>query len=275
MLRETGYLEALEAERTVEAEGRIENLEELVGVAGEFDANRELEGDSGRQPRGGVPRPDLASSPSRTTFATQESLATLMSLHNAKGLEYEAVFVIGCEEGVFPHSRSLEEGNVEEERRLAYVGRHQGPRAPLADLRPPPLAARRRRAGTCLRAFSTSFPSAWSSASRDHADRLVVGRRGARRGATGLGGSAPPAPASRHPTPKQPAPPPVPYSVGDDVVHATFGEGVVTAVEAGSVVVVRFAGDEGEREADGRLRAAEEGRLRPALRRMRSPRGDA
>ena len=52
----------------------------------------------------------------------EESLATLMTLHNAKGLEYEAVFVIGCEEGVFPHSRSLEEGNVEEERRLCYVG---------------------------------------------------------------------------------------------------------------------------------------------------------
>ena len=45
-----------------------------------------------------------------------------MSLHNAKGLEYDAVFMIGCEEGVFPHSRSVEEGNLEEERRLAYVG---------------------------------------------------------------------------------------------------------------------------------------------------------
>jgi DNA helicase-2/ATP-dependent DNA helicase PcrA len=50
VLRDTGYVEALEAERTVEAEGRIENLEELVGVAGEFDANRELEGDSADTP---------------------------------------------------------------------------------------------------------------------------------------------------------------------------------------------------------------------------------
>ncbi len=60
VLHESGYIEALEAERTVEAEGRVENLEELVGVAGEFDANRELEGESEMTPAGGVPGPDLA-----------------------------------------------------------------------------------------------------------------------------------------------------------------------------------------------------------------------
>ena len=60
VLHETGYIEALEAERTVEAEGRVENLEELVGVAGEFDANREVEGRSGDDAARGVPGPDLA-----------------------------------------------------------------------------------------------------------------------------------------------------------------------------------------------------------------------
>src|SRR5205085_8855271 len=51
-----------------------------------------------------------------------QGLITLMTLHNAKGLEYPIVFMIGCEEGVFPHSRALDEGGLEEERRLCYVG---------------------------------------------------------------------------------------------------------------------------------------------------------
>ena len=59
---------------------------------------------------------------SRTRLRDAESTVTLMTLHNAKGLEYPVVFMIGCEEGVFPHSRSIDEGNLEEERRLCYVG---------------------------------------------------------------------------------------------------------------------------------------------------------
>ncbi|MGH2978382.1 MAG: ATP-dependent helicase, partial [Solirubrobacterales bacterium] len=119
LLQETGYVEALEAERTIEAQGRVENLQELVGVAREFDAN--WEGERGL--------PGLAEFLQQLSLYSEqdalrdgESTVTLMTLHNAKGLEYPVVFMIGCEEGVFPHARSIDEGNLEEERRLCYVG---------------------------------------------------------------------------------------------------------------------------------------------------------
>ena len=115
MLSESGYLESLENERTIEAQGRIENLEELVNVAVEYD--------------GGTEEPSLeeflqgvALVADADTREDDEGLVTLMTLHNAKGLEYPIVFMIGCEEGVFPHSRALDEGGLEEERRLCYVG---------------------------------------------------------------------------------------------------------------------------------------------------------
>jgi superfamily I DNA/RNA helicase len=121
VLHDTGYFDSLEAERTLEAEGRMENLQELVGVAGEFDINRKVEGES----REDTPLEEFLAQIRLFTeqdgIRDSESLITLMSLHNAKGLEYDAAFIIGCEEGVFPHARSVEEGNLEEERRLAYV----------------------------------------------------------------------------------------------------------------------------------------------------------
>jgi DNA helicase-2/ATP-dependent DNA helicase PcrA len=239
VLDDTGYVEALKAERTVEAEGRIENLEELVGVAGEFDANRELEGDQESTP--------LEEFLAQISLISEQDNLKEMTLHNAKGLEYEAVFMIGCEEGVFPHSRSVEEGNLEEERRLCYVG---------------VTRARERLWMTFARRRSLHGASNWNLPSRFLAEfpeglierhvattptgwSLGSGGGDARRRATGFGerpvGFSPP-------EPKQPAPPPVPYAIGDDVVHASFGEGVVTGVEAGSVVIVRFAGDGAERK---------------------------
>ena len=121
-LRETGYLEALAAERTVEAEGRVENLEELVGVATEFDTNRELEGESETPPLEEFLQQISLYTEQDGLRPDDESLVTLMTLHNAKGLEYDTVFVIGCEDGAFPHMKALEEGGEEEERRLCYVG---------------------------------------------------------------------------------------------------------------------------------------------------------
>ena len=115
MLARSGTLEALEAERTIEARGRIENLEELVGVAREFRAERE-------EPTLSAFLQEISLVSDQDGLAGEESLVTLMTIHNAKGLEFRGVFLIGMEEGIFPHSRSIEDNEIEEERRLAYVG---------------------------------------------------------------------------------------------------------------------------------------------------------
>ena len=117
VLSQTGYIEALEAERTIEAQGRIENLEQLVEVGREFDATAEVQQDTLD-----IFLQQIALVADADTRSEDEGLVTLMTLHNAKGLEYPTVFVVGCEDGVFPHSRALDEGGLEEERRLFYVG---------------------------------------------------------------------------------------------------------------------------------------------------------
>ena len=116
LLRETGYLDALEAERTIEAQGRIENLEELVR------RRARVRRDSPSRARVGEFLQQIALIADVDSLRDDEGLVTLMTLHNAKGLEFPIVFMIGMEDGIFPHSRALDEGDIEEERRLAYVG---------------------------------------------------------------------------------------------------------------------------------------------------------
>jgi DNA helicase-2/ATP-dependent DNA helicase PcrA len=116
LLSQTGYIEALEAERTIEAQGRIENLEQLVEGARAFDAQAAAGEDTLAAYLQEIAL--VADADSRS----DEGLVTLMTLHNAKGLEYPTVFITGCEDGVFPHSRAIDEGGLEEERRLFYVG---------------------------------------------------------------------------------------------------------------------------------------------------------
>jgi DNA helicase-2/ATP-dependent DNA helicase PcrA len=113
---ESSYLLELETERTVEAEGRIENLRELSGVAAEYEA---------RYPDGGLAGflEQVALVSEQDEYDEEASTVTLMTLHNAKGLEFPVVFMIGMEDGVFPHYRSMgDSAQLEEERRLAYVG---------------------------------------------------------------------------------------------------------------------------------------------------------
>jgi DNA helicase-2/ATP-dependent DNA helicase PcrA len=113
---ESGYLLDLETERTVEAEGRIENIRELGGVAAEF---------AQRDPDGTLA--DFLEQVSllgeQDEYDEEAGSVTLMTLHNAKGLEFPVVFIIGLEDGVFPHYRSMgDPAQLEEERRLMYVG---------------------------------------------------------------------------------------------------------------------------------------------------------
>jgi DNA helicase-2/ATP-dependent DNA helicase PcrA len=113
---DTGYYAELDAERTVEAESRKENLGELVGVGAEFEA---------RSPDAGLPEflEQIALVTEQDEYDEAASTVTLMTLHNAKGLEFEVVFIAGMEDGVFPHFRSMTDADeLEEERRLAYVG---------------------------------------------------------------------------------------------------------------------------------------------------------
>ncbi|OFW65800.1 MAG: ATP-dependent DNA helicase PcrA [Actinobacteria bacterium RBG_16_68_21] len=129
VLDDTGYLTDLEREGTIEALGRVENLRELVSVAAEFEESGPLAdfGDERWDEMDGLRRLELflesVALVSDVDALEESGAVTLMTLHNAKGLEFPVVFIAGMEEGVFPHMRSLgDPQQLEEERRLAYVG---------------------------------------------------------------------------------------------------------------------------------------------------------
>ena len=217
VLKRSGYLEALEAERTIEAQGRAENLQELVGVAQEYQHMAEEPSLSGFLQ-------EISLYSDQDAIRGEQSLVTLMTLHNAKGLEFRAVFMIGMAEGIFPHSRSIEEQGLEEERRLCYVGMT--------------------RAQERLVLTHASARSLWGNRSYNLPSRFLdeLPERGVERhrlepaswsryGASGI-------------VPRADVPS---LSTGDSVKHETLGEGVVTGVETGGVVVVRFAADGSER----------------------------
>jgi DNA helicase-2/ATP-dependent DNA helicase PcrA len=221
VLADSGYLEALEAERTIEARGRIENLQELVSVAQEWQAG--TEGD--RNLSGFLQEISLYSD--QDALRGEQSLVTLMTLHNAKGLEFRSVWLIGVEEGVFPHSRSIEEQGIEEERRLCYVGMT--------------------RAMERLTITHASSRMLWGGRSYNLPSRFLdelpeQGVERERLRPTSWSSYGVPRGSQVAPREDFPA-----LSTGDSVRHNTLGEGIVTAIEAGGVVTVRFAGDGSER----------------------------
>jgi ATP-dependent DNA helicase UvrD/PcrA len=218
VLERSGYLDSLEAERTVEAQGRIENLQELVGVAREYQFSAE-------EPSLSHFLQEISLYSDQDAIRGEQSLVTLMTLHNAKGLEFSTVFMIGMEEQIFPHSRSIEEQGVEEERRLCYVGMtrakelltliHASARA-LYGMRNYNLPSR----------FLDELP-----------ERHVVRER--LRPASWAGYGAPVEVTPRTDVPS--------LQTGDSVRHGKLGEGVVTRIEAGGVITVRFENDGSER----------------------------
>jgi DNA helicase-2/ATP-dependent DNA helicase PcrA len=242
VLSQSGYVEALEAERTIEAQGRIENLEQLVEVGREFDAGAAEDEDTLE-----VFLQQIALVADADSRSEDEGLVTLMTLHNAKGLEYPIVFIVGCEDGVFPHSRALDEGGLEEERRLFYVGVTRAKRELY-------LTHARRRA--VFGAQTHGLPSRFlDEIPAELLDRVqapalhswggVPAGVGAANGGAARGGPSPGGWAAPR-APERPAG--KAFRMGEDVVHAAFGDGVVTGMEPGGVIVVRFANDGSERK---------------------------
>jgi len=126
ILEKTGYRQELVNQNNLEAQARLENLEEFLSVTQEFDKRFEAQNeDDADAPdeKLSVFLNDLALLSDVDSYEEESSQVTLMTLHAAKGLEFPVVFLIGLEENIFPLSRALmEESELEEERRLAYVG---------------------------------------------------------------------------------------------------------------------------------------------------------
>ena len=244
VMEESGMVDALRGERTLEAEGRLENLQEFLGVAQEYDRNN---------PDGSL----LDFLQEISLYADVDALkdkdlqVTLMTLHNAKGLEFPVVFMVGMEEGVFPHSRSLDEQNLEEERRLCYVGITRAMERlylSFAHSRSLYGAGSYNQPSRFLDEIPAKLMRITGSGGEWGGFRRPGALDSARRG-TLL------APESRHS--RVPATPrgdvgseaaatssedgSMGFAVGDRVYHTKFGEGMVLGVEPGGVVRVFFS----------------------------------
>jgi DNA helicase-2/ATP-dependent DNA helicase PcrA len=246
VLDESGYEAALKGQRTLEAEGRLENLEELVGVAAEYDRRAEDPSLDGFLQ-------EISLYSDVDAFADTSQLLTLMTLHNAKGLEFPVVFIAGMEEGVFPHQRSLDEQNVEEERRLAYVGITRAMDR---------LYLVHARARTLWGSSQYNVPSRFlAEIPESLCERQVVGGRvaGGRDAAQASWGGGSWGEGTRGGGRLSGRPPRSTvkgldeevveryFAAGERVLHATLGEGTVLAVEGGGIVLVRFVNDGSER----------------------------
>lgn len=239
VVSETGIAEEYEAEETPQALSRIENIEEFVGVAGRFDEAADA-GDLGSETWAG----EAAGLRRLAVFLEQVSLVSdsddvesdsssiqLMTVHNAKGLEFGVVFVVGMEEGIFPHARSMTEAeDLEEERRLCYVAISRA-----ADRLFLTHAVSRSLYGSIMQnppsRFLQELPASTVTRERFYAKEEPT------REVMGSGGFS-----RREAHPRRPT---LELQTGDDVVHAKYGEGVVLGCSGSgdsAEVVVRFPG---------------------------------
>jgi DNA helicase-2/ATP-dependent DNA helicase PcrA len=217
VLQASGYRKALEQDRSPEAEGRLENLEELVAAAEDFthatgEATLEAFLDS------------VALMSDVDELKDAESRVTLMTLHSAKGLEFPVVFLTGLEEGVFPHARSMNDPEqIEEERRLCYVGITRAERRLFLS-----YAVHRR-----IHGYGVGEPSRFlREMPEEHLTLLNAAR------------PEPTFAAPREVPRYEPEEEAWPIRVGARVRHARFGEGLVVGVErdgADVIVTVGFA----------------------------------
>ena len=153
--------------------------------------------------------------------------------------------IAGCEEGVFPHSRALDEGGLEEERRLFYVGVTRAKRELYLT-----YARRRSVFGQATYGMRSRFLDEIPAELTDREDELSLSASaftgangsGSARGREGAGWAASRASGADSAAPAKS------FKLGEDLVHAAFGEGVVTGLEPGGVIVVRFAKDGSERK---------------------------
>jgi len=232
VLEKSGYMTELENEDTVESAGRLENLAELIGFAEEFESVDEF-----------LEQVALVAD---TDQIDGDNRVMLMTLHAAKGLEFPLVFLAGFEEGVFPHSRSLAEPEeMEEERRLAYVGitrareclhvSHAWSRSLYGNTQYNPPSRFLEEIPEELFTVEGNVASHSTSrtrSSRDRDDDRSWSRRSFSDAHTDRVVDAAIA-AGRQPqaTPKGTI---TDFRVGEDVVHPTFGEGVILDLNVGN-----------------------------------------
>jgi len=252
VLHQSGYIDELRASRDPQDETRLDNLAELVGVAREFDEQAALEGGSDGPSvlddflervslvADADEVPDEAVADGVAAPAEDQGTVTLMTLHTAKGLEFPVVFLVGLEDGTFPHARSLADSTeLEEERRLAYVG----------------ITRARER----LHLSRAAVRSAWGQPQYNPPSRflgeipesLIEWERedASVRGASGIHTRKAPAIATlaARPGVRTPGSRPIPsLSPGDRVNHDSFGLGKVVRVEGEgdrTMAHVDFGGD--------------------------------